>query len=52
MELLTQEIGSIRKPSWLLKTLRDPNSSNEIKEQTRDDLAYINIRGFRSFISR
>ena len=46
MELLTQEIGSIRKPSWLLKTLRDPNSSNEIKEQTRDDLAYINIRGF------
>ena len=30
--LATQEIGSIRKPRWLVKLLQDKNVSNDVKE--------------------
>jgi len=40
----TQEIGSLRKPEWLLKILRDKRASEEAKKAARDDLAYLNIR--------
>lgn len=39
-----QEIGSLRKSDWLIKTLRNPNISQEAKKAARDDLAYINIK--------
>ncbi len=42
--LPAQEIGSLRKPEWLLKILRDRKASAEAKKATRDDIAYINIR--------
>jgi len=31
--LATQEIGSIRKPRWLVKLLQDKNVSDEVKEE-------------------
>lgn len=40
----TQEIGSLRKPEWLLKILREKRASEEAKKAARDDLAYLNIR--------
>ncbi|MEM3510242.1 MAG: hypothetical protein QXE57_02990 [Nitrososphaerales archaeon] len=39
-----QEIGSLKKPEWLLKILRDKRASPEAKKAARDDLAYLNIR--------
>ncbi len=45
-QLARQEIGSIRKPEWLLRTLRDPKLPQEVKERARDDLAYLNIKLF------
>ncbi len=38
-----QEIGSLRKPKWLLTILRS-DASEEEKEDARDALAYLNIR--------
>jgi 5-methyltetrahydropteroyltriglutamate--homocysteine methyltransferase len=39
-----QEVGSLRKPQWALGILRDRRIAAEAKEQTRDDLAYLNVR--------
>lgn len=40
----TQEIGSLKKPEWFLKYLRNPNVSEEDKERARDDLAFLNLK--------
>jgi 5-methyltetrahydropteroyltriglutamate--homocysteine methyltransferase len=40
----TQEIGSLKKPSWLVKQLKDKNISKEEKAESKDDLAYLNIK--------
>ena len=42
--LQTQEIGSLKKPEWLLRTLRDARVTKEAKEAARDDLAMLNIK--------
>lgn len=42
-ELQTQEVGSLKKPSWLVKTLMDKTSSEEEKECARNDAALLNI---------
>jgi 5-methyltetrahydropteroyltriglutamate--homocysteine methyltransferase len=43
-KFITQEIGSLKKPRWLINAIR----SNELdvieKERSRDDLAYLNLR--------
>ena len=44
--LATQEIGSIRKPRWLVKLLQDKNVSDEIKEEARSDVALLNLKLF------
>ena len=36
--IATQEIGSIRKPRWLVKLLQDKNVSDEIKESASNPL--------------
>lgn len=41
--LLTQEIGSLRKPKWLVKTLREKSSSEEEREKAREDAALLNV---------
>ena len=46
---LTQEIGSIRKPNWALKALRDKNSTSEDNLITRNDLALLNIYLFEKY---
>jgi 5-methyltetrahydropteroyltriglutamate--homocysteine methyltransferase len=43
---LTQEIGSLRKPFWLLKVTRDKKASKEEKKRVRDDAAFLNIKMF------
>nr|AIF16445.1 methionine synthase (B12-independent) (metE) [uncultured marine thaumarchaeote KM3_74_C10] len=40
---LTQEIGSLKKPTWLVRTLRDSKSSPTDKDQTRDDAVLLNL---------
>ena len=40
----TQEIGSLKKPSWLLKTVKNPRTSNQEKVKARNDAALLNIR--------
>ena len=40
----TQEIGSLKKPSWLLKSVKNPRISNKDKVKTRNDAALENIR--------
>lgn len=44
--LLIQEIGSIKKPDWLVSILKNKNATPEQKERARDDAAYLNIRIF------
>ena len=44
--IATQEIGSIRKPRWLVKLLQDKNVSDEIKESARSDVALMNLKLF------
>ncbi|MCH2397160.1 MAG: hypothetical protein MK227_03040 [Nitrososphaerales archaeon] len=44
--LATQEIGSIRKPKWLVKLLQDKNVSNDVKEAARSDVALLNLKLF------
>jgi len=44
--LLIQEIGSVKKPEWLVSTLKNKNATAEQKEKARDDAAYLNIRRF------
>ncbi|MEM2856332.1 MAG: hypothetical protein QW416_04445 [Candidatus Nitrosocaldaceae archaeon] len=43
-KFVTQEIGSIRKPKWLLTILRSEEIDAIEKERARDDLAYLNTR--------
>lgn len=42
----TQEIGSLKKPEWFIKYLRNPNVAKEDKERARDDLAFLNLKMF------
>ena len=42
----TQEIGSLKKPSWLLKFVKTEGVSDEDKARTRNDAALLNIRTF------
>lgn len=44
--LKTQEIGSLKKPDWFVRYLKNPRISREEKERARDDLAFINIKMF------
>jgi len=41
--LQSQEIGSLRKPRWLVKTLKDKHTSEEEKEKARKDAAFLNL---------
>ncbi len=40
----TQEIGSLKKPAWLLEVVKNPNISNEDKSKARNDAALLNIK--------
>jgi len=40
----TQEIGSLKKPVWLLRTVKDPNVSKKAKAKARNDAALLNIK--------
>lgn len=40
----TQEIGSLKKPSWLLNVVKNPDISKEDKAKARNDAALVNIR--------
>ncbi len=40
----TQEIGSLKKPMWLLNLVKNPSISKEVKARTRNDAALLNIR--------
>ena len=42
--ITTFEIGSLKKPQWLVDFLRDPRQPREAKERARDDAAYLNLR--------
>ena len=44
--IATQEIGSIRKPRWLVKLLQDKNLSDDIKEAGRSFVALMNLKLF------
>lgn len=44
----TQEIGSLKKPSWLLNTVKNPKTSNKAKVRARNDAALLNIRTLES----
>jgi len=39
-----QEIGSLRKPSWLLEYVKQNKVSEEEKEKVRNDAAFLNIK--------
>lgn len=40
----TQEIGSLKKPSWLLSLVKKPDISNVEKAKSRNEAALLNIR--------
>lgn len=40
----TQEIGSLKKPSWLLNVVKNPDISKEDKVKARNDAALLNIK--------
>ncbi len=40
----TQEIGSLKKPSWLLSVVKNPDISKEDKSRARNDAALLNIK--------
>ncbi|MFB3047760.1 MAG: hypothetical protein ACE1YV_01255 [Nitrosopumilaceae archaeon] len=40
----TQEIGSLKKPIWLLDLVKNPGITKQIKDRTRNDAALLNIR--------
>ena len=40
----TQEIGSLKKPSWLLNVVKNPDVSKEDKAKARNDAALLNIK--------
>ncbi len=42
--LLIQEIGSLKKPEWLVSILKNKRATPEQKERARNDAAYLNIR--------
>jgi len=40
----TQEIGSLKKPAWLLDVVKNPNISEKDKEKARNDASLLNIK--------
>src|SRR5437879_7673672 len=40
----TQEIGSLKKPSWLLNVVKNPDISKEDKVKARNEAALLNIK--------
>ena len=40
----TQEIGSLKKPSWLLNVVKSPDVSKKDKSKARDEAALLNIK--------
>jgi len=40
----TQEIGSLKKPSWLLNVVKNPEISKDDKARARNDAALLNIK--------
>jgi len=40
----TQEIGSLKKPAWLLEVVKNPDISNEDKVKARNEAALLNIK--------
>ncbi len=42
--LPTHEIGSLKKPLWLVNILRDKRVPREEKQKARDDASYLNLR--------
>jgi len=40
----TQEIGSLKKPIWLLDLVKNPGITKQIKDRARNDAALLNIR--------
>jgi 5-methyltetrahydropteroyltriglutamate--homocysteine methyltransferase len=40
----TQEIGSLKKPSWLLNVVKNPDISKEDKAKARNEAALLNIK--------
>jgi 5-methyltetrahydropteroyltriglutamate--homocysteine methyltransferase len=40
----TQEIGSLKKPEWLLELVRNEQISEDDKSRARNDAAYLNIK--------
>jgi len=40
----TQEIGSLKKPEWLLELVKNEGISEEDKSKARNDAAYLNIK--------
>lgn len=40
----TQEIGSLKKPSWLLNVVKNPDISKDDKSRARNDAALLNIK--------
>ncbi len=43
-KFITQEIGSLKKPKWLINAIRSNELDAIEKERSRDDLAYLNLR--------
>ncbi|MFQ5921048.1 MAG: hypothetical protein ACE5JV_03425 [Nitrososphaerales archaeon] len=41
---LTQEIGSLKKPGWLLELVRSKSIAEQEKNKARNDAAYLNIK--------
>lgn len=40
----TQEVGSLKKPEWLLELVRNKQISDSDKSKARNDAAYLNIK--------
>ena len=40
----TQEIGSLKKPAWLLNVVKNPDISKDEKAKARNDAALLNIK--------
>ena len=48
LPLATQEIGSMRKPRWLVNLLKNKNISSEMKQKARDDVSLLNLKMFEN----
>ncbi|MBI2183455.1 MAG: hypothetical protein HYU39_00695 [Thaumarchaeota archaeon] len=42
--LVSHEIGSLKKPIWLVNTVRNKSLPKETKDTARDDSAYLNLK--------